>query len=67
MKKRTVHQKKENLSVCTYGCRTRKARGFGKEMVLEVPRTLDNDFYPVLLDVLRDEVEERLKLIFSLY
>lgn len=44
-----------------------KARGFGKEMVLKVPRTRNGTFYPVLLNVLRNEDEEHRKLIFSLY
>ena len=47
--------------------RTRKAHGFGKEMVLKVPRTRNSTFYPVLLNVLRNEDEEHRKLIFSLY
>ena len=36
-------------------------------MVLKVPRARDGSFYPVLLNVLRNEDEERRKLIFSLY
>lgn len=61
-----LHQQ-ENPAVYANGYRTRKARGFGKEMVLKVPRTRDGGFYPVLLNVLRDEDEEHRKLIFSLY
>lgn len=49
------------------GFRTRKISGFGKELALSVPRTRSGDFYPVLLGILRDENEERNKLIFSLY
>jgi len=61
-----LHQQ-ENPSDYANGYRVRKAKGFGKEMVLKVPRTRDGGFYPVLLNVLRDEDEERRKLIFSLY
>lgn len=63
---RQLHQQ-ENPDVYANGYRMRKARGFGKEMVLKVPRTRDGGFYPVLLNVLRDEDEEHRKLIFSLY
>lgn len=63
---RQLHQL-ENPLVYANGYRDRKARGFGKEMVLKVPRTRDGGFYPVLLNVLRDEDEEHRKLIFSLY
>ena len=38
-----------------------------KELVLKVPRTRSGMFYPSLLAVIRDEDEERRKLIFSLY
>jgi transposase-like protein len=61
-----LHQR-ENPDTYANGYRERKARGFGKEMVLKVPRTRDGGFYPVLLNVLRDEDEEHRKLIFSLY
>lgn len=63
---RHLHQQ-DNPSAYANGYRERKARGFGKEMVLKVPRTRDGVFYPVLLNVLRDEDEEHRKLIFSLY
>ena len=49
------------------GYRARKVTGYGKEMALKVPRTRSGAFYPVLLNVLRDEDEERRKLLFSLY
>lgn len=49
------------------GYRTRKVKGYGKEMVLSVPRTRSGTFYPALLQVLRDEDEEHRRLIFSLY
>lgn len=63
---RHLHQQ-ENLDDYANGYRTRKATGFGKEMVLKVPRTRNGTFYPVLLNVIRNEDEERRKLIFSLY
>lgn len=63
---RQLHQR-ENPNSFANGYRERKARGYGKEMVLKVPRTRDGGFYPVLLNVLRDEDEEHRKLIFSLY
>lgn len=49
------------------GYRPRCIQGFGKEIVLSVPRTRSGDFYPVLLGILRDEDFERKKLILSLY
>ncbi len=49
------------------GFRSRKIQGYGKEIVLSVPRTRSGGFYPVLLGILRDEEQERQKLIFSLY
>ena len=49
------------------GYRPRCIQGFGKEIVLSVPRTRSGDFYPVLLGILRDEDQERQKLVFSLY
>lgn len=63
---RNLHQT-ENPSDYANGFRQRKARGYGKEIVLKVPRTRSGTFYPVLLSVLRDEDEEHRKLIFSLY
>lgn len=63
---RHLHQQ-ENEGDYANGYRERKASGFGKEMILKVPRTRNGTFYPVLLNVLRNEDEERHKLIFSLY
>ena len=63
---RGLHQI-ENPTDYANGFRQRKARGYGKEMVLKVPRTRSGTFYPALLGVLRDEDEEHRKLIFSLY
>ena len=47
------------------GYRPRCVQGFGKELVLSVPRTRSGEFYPVLLGILRDEDLERKNLIFS--
>jgi len=63
---RHLHQQ-SNPTDYANGYRERKARGFGNEMVLKVPRTRNGTFYPVLLNVLRNEDEEHRKLIFSLY
>ncbi len=63
---RHLHQQ-SNPADYANGYRERKARGFGNEMVLKVPRTRNGTFYPVLLNVLREEDEEHRKLIFSLY
>jgi len=40
------------------GYRTRKMQGYGKEIVLSVPRTRSGEFYPVLLGILKDEEQE---------
>ena len=63
---RSLHQQENPLDYGN-GFRTRTANGFGKEMVLKVPRTRSGTFYPALLGVLRNEDEEHRKLIFSLY
>ena len=44
-----------------------KAIAQSKELVLKVPRTRSGMFYPSLLAVIRNEDEERRRLIFSLY
>lgn len=62
---RSLHQ--NELDDYSNGYRPRKVKGYGKEMVLKVPRTRSGVFYPALLQVLRDEDEEHRKLIFSLY
>jgi putative transposase len=61
-----LHQQ-ENPDNYANGFRTRKARGFNKEIVLKVPGTINGTLYPLLLNVLRNEDEEHRKLIFSLY
>jgi len=63
---RNLHQT-ENPSDYANGFQQRKARGYGKEIILKVPRTRSGTFYPALLSVLRDEDEKHRKLIFSLY
>jgi putative transposase len=63
---RGLHQQ-ENPTDYANGYRERRARGYGKEMVLKVPRTRSGTFYPALLGVLRNEDEEHKRLIFSLY
>jgi transposase-like protein len=48
---RGLHQI-ENPTDYANGFRQRKARGYGKEMVLKVPRTRSGTFYPALLGVI---------------
>lgn len=67
MKSERVLHQLENPTDYANGFRTRTTNGFGKEMVLKVPRTRSGTFYPALLGVLRNEDEEHRKLIFSLY
>ncbi|MEB3800114.1 IS256 family transposase [Flavobacterium columnare] len=67
MKSERVLHPLENPTDYANGFRTRTTNGFGKEMVLKVPRTRSGTFYPALLGVLRNEDEEHRKLIFSLY
>jgi putative transposase len=63
---RSLHQQ-ENPDEYGNGYRYCKAMAHSKELVLKVPRTRSGMFYPSLLAVIRDEDEERRKLIFSLY
>lgn len=63
---RSMHQQ-ENLQEYGNGYRYCKAIGQGKEFILKVPRTRSGMFYPALLGIIRNEEEERQKLIFSLY
>ncbi len=63
---RSLHQQ-ENPGEYGNGYRYCKAMGEGKELLLKVPRTRSGMFYPSLLAVIRDEDEERRKLVFSLY
>lgn len=63
---RSLHQK-ENSGEYANGYRYCKAIAQSKELVLKVPRTRSGMFYPSLLAVIRNEDEERRRLIFSLY
>jgi len=56
-----AHEDKSN------GYRTRRAFGGGRVMELRVPRTRFGSFYPVLLNVLKDQHAEMERLSFSLY
>ena len=49
------------------GYRPRRAFGGGRVMELRVPRTRYGSFYPVLLNVLKDQQAEMERLTFSLY
>ncbi|MEC5167544.1 transposase-like protein [Flavobacterium sp. PL11] len=61
---RHLHQQ-DNPTDYVNGYRERKAGGFNKKMILKVLSNRDGGFYPVLLNILRNE--ELRKLIFSLY
>jgi len=63
---RSLHQQ-ENPGEYGNGYRYCKAMAHSKELVLKVPRTRSGLFYPSILAIIRDEDEERRKLIFSLY
>ncbi|NLL27639.1 MAG: IS256 family transposase [Bacteroidales bacterium] len=63
---RDLHQR-ENPKEYGNGYRYCKAMGHSKELVLKVPHTRSGLFYPTLLAIIRNEDEERRKLIFSLY
>ena len=63
---RSLHQK-ETPGEYANGYRYCKAIAQSKELVLKVPRTRSGMFYPSLLAVIRNEDEERRRLIFSLY
>ena len=62
---RTLWQQEQHES--SNGFRPRRIRYKGLEFALKVPRTRDGGFYPFLLAILRDESEERDKLITDLY
>lgn len=49
------------------GYRPRKAIGQGRVLELQVPRTRQGNFYPVLLSVLRDQQSELERIATSLY
>ena len=49
------------------GYRYRKTYGKGKILELQVPRSRNGNFYPLILALIRDQEEESRKLAFSLY
>ena len=49
------------------GYRWRRAFGTQKQLQLEVPRSRNNNFYPFLLAVIKDQEQELKELAFSLY
>jgi putative transposase len=49
------------------GFRTRKTFGRGKILELQVPRTRNGQFYPLLLTLLKDQEKESRQIAFSLY
>lgn len=49
------------------GYRWRKAFGVQEQLKLEVPRSRNGQFYPLLLAVLKDQESEAKQLAFSLY
>lgn len=49
------------------GYRFRKTYGQGKLLELRVPRTRYEQFYPIVLGLLKDREEEFRKIAFSLY
>lgn len=49
------------------GFRQRRIRNGGFEFLLKVPRTCEGGFYPFLLAILRNENEERDRLVSELY
>lgn len=63
---RSIFQE-ENPDVYANSYRPCKAIGLNKELLLKVTRTRDGSFYPALLAIIRDEDEEKKKLVFSLY
>ena len=49
------------------GYRPRKTFGNGKILELQVPRTRNGNFYPIILGLLRNQEEEAKKIAFKLY
>jgi putative transposase len=49
------------------GFRPRRVFGDGKMLSLQVPRTREGNFYPMLLATLKDQQEEAQKLVYQLY
>lgn len=57
----------ERTSDVGNGYRSRRAFSQGKILELNVPRSRYNNFYPVLLSILKDQEAEAQRLAFSLY
>jgi len=62
---REIHN--EEYKDVSNGYRWRRAFGNGGELKLEVPRSRNENFYPFLLTVIRDQEQEAKELAFSLY
>jgi len=62
---RLVHN--ESHADVSNGYRKVKALGHGRQLRLQVPRSRNSSFYPVLLSVLRDQEEECRQIAFRLY
>jgi len=64
-----AERKEHNLAKedVSNGFRTRKTFGKGKLLELQVPRSRNGQFYPLLLAILKDQEEESRKIAFSFY
>ena len=62
---REIHN--ENYSDYSNGYRYRKIYGSGKLLELQVPRTRNGNFYPMILALLKDQQEEAQRVAYSLY
>jgi transposase-like protein len=62
---RTIHN--QTNGDVSNGYRWRRAFGTRKQLQLEVPRSRNNNFYPFLLAVIKDQEQELKELAFSLY
>ena len=64
-----AERKEHNLQAkdLSNGYRSRKSFGRGKIMELQVPRSRKGNFYPVLLQILKDQEEESKRIAFQRY
>ena len=62
---RKIHN--ENYLDYSNGYRYRKIYGSGKLLELQVPRTRNGNFYPMILALLKDQQEEAQRVAYSLY
>ena len=64
-----AERKEHNLQAkdLSNGYRSRKSFGRGKIMELQIPRSRKGNFYPVLLQILKDQEEESKRIAFQLY